>query len=85
MLELCCHQECEFIYEYPDGSQRAKRVLPRKVYWGTTVGYSGEAWFLQALDFEDHEEKDFQLKSIVVPGDEIPPENITTVSRNGHT
>lgn len=53
-----------FRYRNWRGEEAARRVVPQKVWLGTTEHHPQEQWFLRALCLDRREDRDFALKDI---------------------
>lgn len=57
----------EFLYTNHKGVTATRRVLPRRVYFGSTAWHPREQWLLEALDLDKMEDRTFALADAVWP------------------
>ena len=61
----------EFIYKNHAGETALRRVIPGRIWWGTTDYYPEAQWLLTAYDLDRQAERTFALTSIIQPPREI--------------
>ncbi|SFQ14753.1 hypothetical protein SAMN05421853_102128 [Roseivivax halotolerans] len=61
------HQSQELVFNYRNwrGTESTRRVLPKRIWFGESEWHSGPQWFMQALDLEKNEIRDFALVDMV--------------------
>lgn len=42
-----------------------REILPRKIWFGSTEWHKTKQWFMQAIDVEKNETRDFAIKDIL--------------------
>jgi predicted DNA-binding transcriptional regulator YafY len=57
---------CEIVIDYTNwkGERRERRVRPIELWYGSTEHHPEAQWFMQALDIEKDDYRDFALKDI---------------------
>ncbi|MER9867382.1 WYL domain-containing protein [Mesorhizobium sp. M0136] len=57
----------ELVFNYTNwrGDQSVRRIVPVKIWYGTTDWHPEAQWFLQGTDLDKSELRDFALKDIV--------------------
>jgi predicted DNA-binding transcriptional regulator YafY len=62
-------REITFRYRNWRGDVATRRVLPQRIWFGESKWHSGSQWFLEAIDVEKGEPRDFALIDITfMPG-----------------
>lgn len=64
LKEIC------FQYKNWRGEVSLRKVLPLKMWFGSTDWHAGDQWFIKAIDLEKGEERDFALLDITFPKDQ---------------
>ena len=56
----------QLVFEYVNwkGEKGIRRVIPIKLWWGSTQWHPEPQWLLKAKDLDKNEERDFAVKDI---------------------
>lgn len=59
------NQIIEFTYKNYRGEVADRKVVPIKIYFGSTDYHKESQWLLKALDLDKNDERDFALLDII--------------------
>lgn len=65
MSEGETNQQIEFEYCNWRGASQLRRVIPKRIWFGESEWHSGSQWFLEALDVDKGQVRDFALMDMI--------------------